>query len=292
MNDLTVIIPIYNEEENIKNTLEKISSYCSENKCYAIFINDGSNDNTADILSKWDNCDFIKIIQHKVNKGYGGAIKTGISNCITDYCITFDADGQHRIEDIDKLYRYLKNTNCDMVIGRRNITSGLYKDFGKYIIRKIARMLMYFDVCDLNSGLKIYNRKVAIKYFNILPENMAYSDIIVLIFIYFRYKVNEIEIIVNKRIKGESKTNISSAVNTINEIINIVMLFNPHKIFLPLSLFVFIISSLWAIPFILAGKGLSTGSGIGIISSVLIFLMGIIAEQISRMRKENYNNIE
>ncbi len=114
---------------------------------------------------------------------------------------------------------------------------------------------------------------------------MAFSDIIALVFINNRHLVLETPIEVRERKHGKSKIGIESAFHTIMEIINIVVLFSPMKIFLPLSLVSFLISAVWGIPLLLAGRGLSTGSLLGIFTGLIFFLLGLITEQLSQIRR-------
>jgi hypothetical protein len=114
---------------------------------------------------------------------------------------------------------------------------------------------------------------------------MPYSDIITLIFIGNRHLVLEEPIMVNERLKGESTIGIQTAFETIMEILNMIFLFNPMKIFLPVSFLTFLISCAWGIPIILLGKGVSTGALLGFISAIIFFLLGLIAEQLTLIRK-------
>ena len=118
-NNLMVIISCYNEEESIQFFFSDLISYCKERKWSIIAVNDGSKDKTKELLSNLTDYNKFKLISYKVNKGYGAAVKTGIAKTKTEYCITIDADGQHCIKDITKLYDSIVKNDCDMVIGSR-----------------------------------------------------------------------------------------------------------------------------------------------------------------------------
>jgi glycosyltransferase involved in cell wall biosynthesis len=141
---LTVIIPAYNEAENLEIILPQLIDYCSQRNWKIIIVNDGSTDHSKAVLATVPATDALKVVHHKLNKGYGAAIKTGISNCDTVYCITIDADGQHRFEDIEKLYSCLKSKDADMIVGsRKGLPSATFmRGVGKSIIRGLAKMLM------------------------------------------------------------------------------------------------------------------------------------------------------
>lgn len=244
MKDLTLVIPAYNEAEALTHFLPELLSFCKEHTCSLIIVDDGSRDNTYDILAKYGNEPFFTAIRHKVNKGYGGAIKTGLIATQTKYAITIDADGQHVLSDIVLLYNHLVRKDADMIIGRRRIKDeSLYRKTGKSIIRFIARALMPIHIHDLNSGMKIYPTEIVKRYLDLCPNTMAFSDIITLIFISQGHLVCEHDIQINSRKTGQSTINTKTAFETVMELIHIILLFNPMRVFMPLTLFFFAFQS-------------------------------------------------
>jgi len=293
---LTVIIPAFNEAENLEIILPPLIEFCNRNNYKIIIVNDGSQDNTGEVLNPFihpvptgegQKVVPVVMIRHKLNKGYGAAIKSGIFACDTEYCITIDADGQHRFEDIERLFNCLRSNDADMVVGsRKGVRSASYsRGIAKIIIRSIARILMHVPVQDINSGMKVYRTELAKKYLRLAPDTMSFSDVITLIFINNRHLVLEEPITIAPRLKGRSTIRVETAFQTVMEIINIVILFNPAKIFLPLSAIFMIAGIVVGLPFLLAGHGISTGSLLGISSGIFFFLLGLIAEQLSAVRK-------
>ncbi|MEO8209316.1 MAG: glycosyltransferase family 2 protein [bacterium] len=285
---LTIIVPCYNEEESLPVVLPELLEYSNERNWKVIIINDGSTDSTEKILNSFIEEINFKLINHKINKGYGGALKTAIKNVDTEYLISIDADGQHYLEDIDMLLKKLKEENADMVVGsRKEIKStDAYRSSGKWIIRKISRMLVKTNVYDINSGMKICRADLAKKYLNLLPDSMAFSDILTLIFSAQQNHVIEEPIRIKKRIAGKSTIGLNTAFDTVMEVLNIVMLFNPIKIFLPVSIIFCLLGIGWGLPIIFAGRGVSVGAAMLIIMGVMTFLLGLIAEQLSMLRKK------
>lgn len=286
LNQLTILIPCFNEEGNIPLILPDLISFARANNFKIIIVNDGSTDNSKNELLKFGDIDFLKIINHKLNRGYGAALKSGILDANTEYIITLDADGQHYLEDVMSLFNIIREEDADMVVGSRiNEQSPSYiREFGKSLIRLVARMLMHVPVHDINSGMKIYRAELAKKYIKLYPDGMSFSDIIALVFISKRHLVLETPIKIKERIGGKSTISYRTAFETVSEILNMVILFNPLKIFFPLSVFFFFISLLWGIQFIIAGKGLSVASAVLLIISLIVFLLGLLAEQISAIR--------
>ena len=284
---LTIIIPAYNEAESLPMILPSLIEYCKNQNWKIIVINDGSNDNSDIVLSQFAIEPIFKSIAHKVNRGYGGAIKSGIEQVSTKYCVTFDADGQHQIASVERMLAKMIDTDADMIVGNRigSNSSGAFRETGKWIIRQIAKLLMPIKIKDINSGLKMYDSALAKKYIALCPNSMAYSDIITMIFISQKHLVLEEKIQVEKRVAGKSTIGVKTAFQTVMEIINILMLFNPLKIFIPLSIAFFLLTTLWELPVLLRGNGLSVGSLFGYIFSFIIFLLGLIAEQLGLIRK-------
>jgi glycosyltransferase involved in cell wall biosynthesis len=293
---LTVIIPAFNEAETLGVILPPLKELCIQNNWKIIVVNDGSTDNTKEVVAALPddytsntgpNGGIVTVIHHKLNKGYGAAIKSGIAACTTEYCITFDADGQHQLHDIERLFAVMKSRDADMVVGsRKGVKSASYsRGVGKSIIRFIAKMLMPVPVKDINSGMKVYITALAKSYLHLVPDTMSASDVFTLIFINNRHLVIEEPISITPRLKGKSTIRVETAFQTVMEIINIVILFNPAKVFLPLSGIFMITGIVVGLPILLAGKGVSIGSMLGISAGIFFFLLGLVAEQLSALRK-------
>lgn len=286
---LTIVIPAYNESESLSLFFPKVIDHC-KNNCYSlIIVNDGSSDHTLKILTNFQEesqFDFT-ILSHKVNRGYGGAIKSGIEKCESEFVITIDADGQHYLEDVDRLFKKIKDTDADLIIGSRkgHSSASAFRSIGKSIIRTVAKLLMTLHVYDINSGMKLYNTKVVKKYLRLTPDTMSFSDIITLTFVNNKHLVLEESIRIKDRISGTSTIGVRTAFETVMEIINIIILFNPARIFLPISAFFIVLGTGWGSYFFFQWKGLSIGASTLILTGLIIFLLGLIAEQLSAVRK-------
>jgi len=146
--------------------------------------------------------------------------------------------------------------------------------------------LMPLPIHDLNSGFKLYRTDLAKKYLPLCPNSMAFSDVIALAFISQRELVLEHPITTRNRITGKSKINLQTAFETIIEIINIILLFNPLRVFLPISILSIVLGFGWGIPLILLGRGVSVGAMLAIVLGALFFAIGLIASQLSAIRIE------
>jgi glycosyltransferase involved in cell wall biosynthesis len=283
---LSIVVPIYNEAASLPGLLSELVPYCHARKWMLILVNDGSSDDTPKVLKELEQVPDIKIIHHKVNRGYGGALKTGILNAGTRFVVTIDADGQHELSDMDELLRYALERDADLVVGNRGkgVSSGWYRNIGKWMIRKFAALLMPIHISDLNSGFKLYRTELVQRYLALCPDSMAFSDVITLIFIKKRHLVMERPITIKKRARGKSTITTFTAIQTVMEIINIAMLFNPLRIFLSLSVVCIGFGFVWGIPILMRARGVSVGAMLAIVTGLLFFFIGLIAEQLSAMR--------
>jgi glycosyltransferase involved in cell wall biosynthesis len=281
-----VVVPIFNEATCLPSLLTELVPYCRDRKWKLILVNDGSDDDTPLILKDYEEHPGIKIIHHKVNRGYGGALKTGILEADTRYAVTIDSDGQHELSNMDELLQFTLEKDADLVVGNRGKqgSSGLYRNVGRWMIRKFSALLMPVHISDLNSGFKLYNTELVQKYLSLCPDSMAFSDVITLIFIKKRHLVFERPITIKKRASGKSTITTFTAIQTVMEIINIAMMFNPLRIFLSLSVLCIGFGFAWGIPILLRGRGVSVGAMLAIVTGLLFFFIGLIAEQLSAMR--------
>jgi glycosyltransferase involved in cell wall biosynthesis len=289
VSDLSIIVPAYNEEDSLSVFLPELLEFCELHSFKLLIVNDGSEDSTLRVLKKYADTKNFEIYNHKVNRGYGGAIKTGIRNADTKYIITIDADGQHDLNDILALHSLMKETDADMIVGCRAQLKGssVYRGIGKWLIRSFAKLLLPIHIQDINSGMKIYDTRLAQRYIRLCPDHMAFSDIITMVFISERHLVLEQNINIRPRTAGISTITTLTAIETLMEILNIVILFNPMRIFFPIA-FASIVSALaWGIPIVLEGRGVSTGAMLGVTTGMLFFFLGLIAEQLSQLRKKS-----
>ena len=284
--ELTVVIPVYNEAESLSHFLPELVNACKANGWSLVLVNDGSRDESAEILSHYEAESFVKILHHKVNRGYGGALKTGLSMAKSRYVVTMDGDGQHRISDIEAIHRFAVQQAADMVIGSRSEMKyiNLYREFGKWVIRSFTRILILLPVKDLNSGFKIYRTGLVHQYLHLCPNSMAFSDVITLLFLNQGHLVLEYPISVDRRIAGSSSISTRTAVETVIEILGLIMLVNPLRIFLPISIICISVGLLWGIPIVIAGRGVSVGAMLAIVLGSLFFFLGLIASQLAAIR--------
>ena len=176
-NEIFVVVPAYNEEKTVCQIIEGIA-----NEGYnVVLVNDGSKDNTLNlaIKSKVKYPDKIFIVSHVINRGLGAALKTGIDASIkkrAKYILTFDADGQHEIEDIAKVVRPLQEGNADACIGARSLKDmPISKSFANFVMNFLTLIFYGRNVKDSQSGLRAFTADAA-SQINIVSSGYAVSS--------------------------------------------------------------------------------------------------------------------
>jgi glycosyltransferase involved in cell wall biosynthesis len=290
---LTVVVPVYNEEQALPSFAPCLIEFCRSKGWMTVFVNDGSYDHTGQILDHLASPQDVRVVHHKINRGYGGALKTGISHVTTPFLVTMDGDGQHSPEDVEQIFQYAIENDADMVVGKRNErdASSAYRSLGKFLIRFFTRILMPLPIKDLNSGFKFYRTDLAKQYIMVCPDSMAFSDVITLVFLSEHNLVLEYPIQVLPRKTGQSMINAFTAFDTLIQVLNIALMFNPLKLFLPISALCILAGFGWGIPFVLLGRGVSVGAMLAIVSGLLFFVLGLIASQLSAIRMERLRDL-
>lgn len=290
---LTVVVPVYNEEQALPSFAPCLIEVCRSKGWMAIFVNDGSSDHTRQILDHLSSSQDVRVVHHKVNRGYGGALKTGISHVTTPFLVTMDGDGQHSPDDVERILQFAIKSEADMVVGKRDerSASGAYRTFGKLLIRSFTKILMPLPITDLNSGFKFYRTEFAKRYMTVCPDSMAFSDVVTLVFLSEHNLVLEYPIQVLPRKTGQSKINTFTAFETVIQVLNIALMFNPLKLFLPISALCILVGFTWGIPFVLLGRGVSVGAMLAIVTGLLFFVLGLIASQLSAIRMERLRDL-
>lgn len=286
--NLTLIVPCYNEEKMIPEFLPRLIAFCEEHGFDLIVVDDGSVDRSPELLKSYQS-ECLRVLVHKENMGYGAAIKTGVFRAATKYVVTVDADGQHELDDVLVLLARAEQDRADMVVGERPAGSdaSLYRRIGKGIIRGFAHMVMDTRIRDINSGMKLYRRDMALEFFPLCPDDMAFSDIILLFFISFRRRVAAENISVRPRTCGTSTIRTRTALATLWEIGQIIVLFHPFRFFGWIGGVIGITALIWEIRCFLLTAQISVGSSFALTFAAMMFFLGMITEHLCRLRKQS-----
>ena len=243
MKTISAIIPAYNEESGITEVVSELIAILNKLDITfeIIVVNDGSTDRTGEILKDLD----VVLLDHPVNRGYGASLKDGIKQAQYDDILILDADGTYPQDCIPALLT--DAADYDMVVGSRtggSVAIPPHRRFPKWLLRKMADYLVGMKISDLNSGLRIFKKRLALKFFNILPNGFSFTTTITVALLSNNYRVKYIPINYNKR-TGKSKFRpIQDTFNLLNLILRTSLYFNPLKIFVPFSLILFLLAVL------------------------------------------------
>lgn len=278
----SIIIPAFNEEKAISKVLNSILNEIPEIEI--IVVDDGSSDNTGKIAAESD----VKVIHHDNNYGYGAALKTGIRNSQRDFVLFCDADGQHRVDDIKKLLDICDS--YDMIVGMRTNKSHipLFRRPGKFILGKFANFLAGTKIPDLNSGLRIFRREIILKYLHLMPDGFSFSTTSTFAIMKSKRLYKYVPIKVEKRIGRSTVNQLKHGSQAIMLILRLAVLFEPLKVFLFVTSIIFVLAIVSGIIDLYMMSGLGDLTAILLISTIIIFMTGLLCDQVSALRREKH----
>jgi len=279
--NISVIIPAKNEGKNIDRLISNLKQLYPSFEI--IVIDDGSTDDTADVAQNAG----AKVYRHPYNMGNGAAIKSGIRTASGDLLVFMDADLQHNPEDIEVMLKYL--SDYDMVVGARSIKdqTSLGRALGNKIYNWLASYVARFNVQDLTSGFRAIKSDIAQQFLYLLPNSYSYPTTLTLAVLRTGRTLKYVPIRVKARKSGKSNIKIfKDGIRFFMIIVKICTLFSPFRIFLPVSFFMFCLGLSYYIYTFLAWGRFTNMSALLFTTSIIIFMMGLISEQISQMRFE------
>jgi glycosyltransferase involved in cell wall biosynthesis len=279
--EVSIIIPAYNEAQTIGGIVFKLKELYPDYEI--IVVNDGSTDETADIARDSG----AHVYSHPYNIGNGAAIKSGIRIARGDLLVFMDGDGQHDPKDIARLIEYM--SDYDMVVGARLISS--QASVGRAVANKLYNILASyvakFKIKDLTSGFRAVKSDLACQVLYLLPNTYSYPTTLTLSALRSGRPLRYIPIEVKNRKTGKSNIGLfKDGVRFFMIIVKICTLYSPFRIFLPVSFTTFLIGFCYYLyTFFIWGR-LTNMSALLFTTSVVIFMMGLISEQVCQMRFE------
>jgi len=282
---ISIILPAKNEAKSLEKLLANISAQYPDAEI--IVVNDGSSDNTATIAEAAG----ARVITHPYSMGNGAAIKTGARAAKGEILVFMDADGQHSPEEIPRLIKTL-DKGFDMVVGARSMSgqASVGRLAANTLYNKLASWMVGQKIHDLTSGFRAVNANKFREFLHLLPNGFSYPTTITMSFFRAGYSVAYLPIDVQKR-EGKSHINIvKDGIRFLLIIFKVGTLYSPLKLFVPISAFHFLIGiSYYAYTFISHGR-FTNMSALLLTSSVIIFLIGLLSEQITSLMYTNRDN--
>jgi len=280
---ISILLPAYNEGPSIGQTIREIKELHPDFEI--LVVDDGSVDNTRQEAMDAG----AMVMKHPHNIGNGGAVKTGLRYVSGDWIVMMDADGQHKPSDIGKLLKY--KDKYDMVVGARSKGSKttLHRNFANLIYNWLATYVTKFKVEDLTSGFRLVKNETVGKFIYLLPNTFSYPSTITMAYLRSGRSIKYVPIQTEAR-KGKSKIKLfQDGIRFFLIITKIATLFSPFRVFLPVSLIFFITGLLYYVFTYITQHRFTNMSALLLSSSIIIFMMGLVSEQISQMR---YDRVE
>jgi glycosyltransferase involved in cell wall biosynthesis len=278
---VSVVVPAYNEAASIGTLVSNLRLAAEWREI--IVVDDGSGDDTGARATAAG----ARVIRHPYNKGNGASVKTGIRNAAGTFILILDADGQHRPADAARLVAKLGE--YDLAVGARSSATqaGAARRLGNAVLNGLASYLTERPIPDLTSGFRAARREYLVEFLHLLPNGFSTPTTTTLAFIKAGYSVWFEPIDAAPR-QGESKIRLGpDGVQFFVILLKVITIFSPMRVFLPMSAAAFALGGAYAIWTILTQSHVTNSSVLLILLSVIIFLVGLVSEQISSLRFES-----
>jgi glycosyltransferase involved in cell wall biosynthesis len=249
-----------------------------------VVVDDGSTDDSRQIAESF--LPNVNVVSNPCRRGYGAALVAGVMATNAQYVAFFDGDGQHTLEGLDAVLA--QHGAFDMVVGaRRRFEEPLIRRLGRKLIGALAGYLVDAAIPDLNSGLRVVDREKFLEFERLLPCGFSLSSTVTLAFIKRGYSVGYVPIDIERRKGGRSTVNIlRDGRQTAGLIVRLIMLFAPQKIFVPVATILFVFGATSFAFEAYTALNIGENTVLLLISSLLVFLFGLLADQVAAIRRE------
>lgn len=280
--DVSILVPAFNEEASVGAVIEQLRRLGDWREI--VVVDDGSSDRTAELAKAAG----ARVLRHPYNKGNGAAVKSAVRAARGDYILLLDADGQHSPGDIPRLLEKLED--YDLVVGARSwkAQASFSRGLGNALLNRFASRLSEFNITDLTSGFRAARRNRFREFLHLLPNGFSYPTTSTLAFIKAGYNVAFIPIEGRER----SKSSFSKmrpwreGWRFVMIILRMVTLFSPLRVFFPIALTFFSLGLGYMVYTIATEVHVTNTSVLLLTGSAVLFLFGLLSEQIAALRFE------
>ncbi len=278
MDNVSIILPAKNEGAALRVLLPQLQAHAAG--AQIIVVDDGSTDDTVAICQEHG----VPVITHPNSMGNGAANKTGARAAAGSILVFMDADGQHRPQDIAALLAKL-GSGYDMAVGARSRDSqaGAPRALANGVYNKLSSWMVGQQVKDLTSGFRAVNASKFRQFLYLLPNQFSYPTTITMSFFRAGFLIAYVPIVAPKRIGKSHLQPWRDGVRFLIIIFKIGTLYSPLKIFLPISLAFFLTAIGYSVYTLVALHHFTNMAALLFTTSVLIFLIGLVSEQITAL---------
>lgn len=282
---LSIIMPAKNESAGLQKTIPALQKLFPA--AQILVVNDGSTDDTVAVCRHLG----VDVVSHAYSKGNGAAIKTGARAALGELLVFMDADGQHRPEDVPRLLARMEE-GYDMVIGARSRASqaGAHRAAANSLYNVLASWMVGQKVDDLTSGFRVVRAHLFRQFLYLLPNGFSYPTTITMSFFRAGYSVAYEPIVAPERI-GKSHIRLGrDGLRFFLIIFKIGTLYSPLKLFVPISALFFMTGLSYYLYTYLTTHRFTNMSALLFITSILVFLIGLVSEQVSTLNYKDSNS--
>jgi glycosyltransferase involved in cell wall biosynthesis len=276
----SIVIPAFNEAASIGPLVADLRAAAQWHEI--LVVDDGSGDDTAARAAAAG----ARVIRHPYNKGNGAAVKTGIRQATGAFLLIIDADGQHRPADASRLVSHLGV--YDLVVGARSAhtQATAARRLGNALLNVLASYLTEQPIPDLTSGFRAARRECLVEFLHLLPNGFSTPTTTTLAFLKAGYSVRFEPVDAALR-QGVSAIKLGSdGLGFFLILLKVMTIYSPLRVFLPVSAAAFLVGVAYAVWTIATQSHVTNSSVLLILLSVLVFLVGLVSEQIAAMRFE------
>ena len=283
--DLTVIIPAYNEADGIGAVLQDVRSVVPDAEL--LVVDDASSDGTDEIAEAAG----ARVVRHRANRGYGGALKTGVRAARGEIVVLMDADGQHDARYIPDLVAALDD--YDFAVGERinALRVAGARLPGKVVLGWAVNLIAGTRIADINCGFRAARRDELRSILSLLPDGFSFSTTSTLAYFKLGRSVGFVPMETRRRVGTSTVRPLRDGYRIVMLIVRLMALFEPLQVFLPIAAALVGLGAVYGV-----WKAISKGEGIPVAAMLLVttglmsFLLGVVCDQISALRLERYTD--